>query len=932
MVAPSIESQQDAMQRPPLPTPSQSGIFRLPEQLKSTSTGGEAHPSKAAKVAIPRLRKDAESSPADHAKQFGTMAEKLVDYETLLLELSAKVNEKDADRIRKALEKETSKDMDDIKSDAPTATGTELESEFSGGESEVSGGVGSTGAVDRVEEDFNRNEESRATGFMGKNSEVTWMQRLRQENRLASPTQLGDERTFQERSGGASALFDDQRGQNSGPPLPDVYKEYTVAESSYHLDDFGVSVPDTVDPYEVPPKETADSLFGVYMTTVHPSFPLIGKVTFASQYRRFFGGPRINPGPKWLSILNLIFAISARYSHLIEAPWRGDERDHLIYFTRARMLSMNDDTLFAHPDLQQIQIEGLMAFYLTATNQINRAWTISGMATRAAVGLGLNMRNESTRTPDTSKEIRYREVVNFLYTPEAMAMSWAKIQDTIVYLEDRLDTWLADLPSGFDFTRKQREQTFLQQRISLGFYFYGARITVNRPCLCRLDRKIPRQSDKSKEFNRQRAATCIDAARAMLDLIPDQPNAIGLNKLSPWWCILHFMVQATTVLMLELSFRADHMPEQAESVLIASKKGVRWLYQMSENSIAAGRAWKLCDTLLRDAAPKVGGSVDDMPTERTAAPTAFDMDPSLQLNPAVDLSFAPSTMSRFPAMQGQLNVPLFTGFDQYMPSQTGLTQPGDYYPITAEMDFLTDEFHNQIQGQPGYISSTATGNSTGTTVTETDTNGCSTLYTPVTTPVCQTTLSGMGQLPITVTACSQYVTFSTSTSTEIPVSTVSGSPMGANVAYFLADWRVIASGVVPNNVTVEDCVQGSGGQDCSTSTESWSVTTETYDVPFTSTITFEGMVTGPAILALGNGLYTTTIDASITQPLSINTVIITATPSPRPSIVRIGGVTTTVTIRSTVTSTVEVVNAYTPGPSTVASVQTAASVNTSAVV
>lgn len=230
------------------------------------------------------------------------------------------------------------------------------------------------------------------------------------------------------------------------------------------------------------------------------------------------------------------------------------------------------------------------------------------------------------------------------------------------------------------------------------------------------------------------------------------------------------------------------------------------------------------------------------------------------------------------------------------------------------------------------VSSTATGNSTGTTVTETDTNGCSTLYTPVTTPVCQTTLSGMGQLPITVTACSQYVTFSTSTSTEIPVSTVSGSPMGANVAYFLADWRVIASGVVPNNVTVEDCVQGSGGQDCSTSTESWSVTTETYDVPFTSTITFEGMVTGPAILALGNGLYTTTIDASITQPLSINTVIITATPSPRPSIVRIGGVTTTVTIRSTVTSTVEVVNAYTPGPSTVASVQTAASVNTSAVV
>lgn len=37
---------------------------------------------------------------------------------------------------------------------------------------------GSLDAIDLVEEDLNRNERTRATGFFGKNSEVAWMQKL----------------------------------------------------------------------------------------------------------------------------------------------------------------------------------------------------------------------------------------------------------------------------------------------------------------------------------------------------------------------------------------------------------------------------------------------------------------------------------------------------------------------------------------------------------------------------------------------------------------------------------------------------------------------------------------------------------------------------------------------------------------------------------
>jgi hypothetical protein len=121
----------------------------------------------------------------------------------------------------------------------------------------------------------------------------------------------------------------------------------------------------------MPPRNVADKLFEDYLDTIHPVFPILGRTLFSAQYRNFFDNSA-RPGDKWLAILNLIFAIASYHAHLMHAPWRGDERDHLVYLARARALSMNSDTLFTHPDLQQVQVEALMAFYLLSTDQINR--------------------------------------------------------------------------------------------------------------------------------------------------------------------------------------------------------------------------------------------------------------------------------------------------------------------------------------------------------------------------------------------------------------------------------------------------------------------------------------------------------------------------------------------------------------------------------
>lgn len=246
--------------------------------------------------------------------------------------------------------------------EADTDMDDELETEIDDDEDEETyalARVGSTGSMDNIKEDFNRTAASRATGFMGKNSELTWMQRLR------SHAEFGAEV-----SEGTEPFLGHIDTSNNVASLQEPSLQ-PLSESTYHCDDLSMLILDHVDPYAVPPRHVADSLFKSYLETVHPAFPIIGRTTFLNQYRTYYS-KNVQAGPDWLAILNLIFAIGARYSHLIQADWKGDEKEHLIYFTRARTLGFKADSIFDHAGLQRIQIAGLMAFYLTAINQINR--------------------------------------------------------------------------------------------------------------------------------------------------------------------------------------------------------------------------------------------------------------------------------------------------------------------------------------------------------------------------------------------------------------------------------------------------------------------------------------------------------------------------------------------------------------------------------
>jgi hypothetical protein len=227
-----------------------------------------------------------------------------------------------------------------------------------------------------------------------------------------------------------------------------------------------------------------------------------------------------------------------------------------------------------------------------------------------------------------------------LYSPEALQSPWASTEFIIQSLMLEIDSWFINLPPAYDFTSTQTSQCSISQRIGLAFLFYSTKIGITRPCLCRL-KEAESENDKTHEFCNKIAAECVEAACHMLTLFPDAPDAALLYRTAPWWCTLHYLMQAVTVLLLELAFRAQHVPEKAILVSKAAKKALDWLSILSKTSLAAERAWKLCDGFLRRLAPQIGINVNDSPShEESPRDTLFSdtADPMGMEDPTGDFS------------------------------------------------------------------------------------------------------------------------------------------------------------------------------------------------------------------------------------------------------------------------------------------------------
>lgn len=148
------------------------------------------------------------------------------------------------------------------------------------GDADVSAEVGSSAGTGPLNEDHMRDEMARATGFVGKASEVEWFRKLHthpphareKADTCEAPGQHAE--TSTERSAAS-------RPRQAGAPSPSLMH---TKSASFYLDDEWLEVDLESDPFELPPFDEAERLLQTYMKSCYSSFPILGKKAFLRQF------------------------------------------------------------------------------------------------------------------------------------------------------------------------------------------------------------------------------------------------------------------------------------------------------------------------------------------------------------------------------------------------------------------------------------------------------------------------------------------------------------------------------------------------------------------------------------------------------------------------------------------------------------------------
>jgi hypothetical protein len=191
-----------------------------------------------------------------------------------------------------------------------------------------------------------------------------------------------------------------------------------------------------------------------------------------------------------------------------------------------------------------------------------------------------------------------RQVVEALYAPDVSQYLPTDPEIVITDLNIKADVWLTKLPSAFKFMDEKRATDRDYRCLRLGLQYYSAKILISKPCLHSLDWS----SAGDHRFYEKTGDSCVEAACHMLGLFPAAFDATWLTEVAPWWSVLHYLVQATTVLLIRVSVSAD----SSRNLRHALDKAATWLSGMSLKDLASQRAYAVCASLLEQLDPMAG--------------------------------------------------------------------------------------------------------------------------------------------------------------------------------------------------------------------------------------------------------------------------------------------------------------------------------------
>lgn len=194
--------------------------------------------------------------------------------------------------------------------------------------------------------------------------------------------------------------------------------------------------------------------------------------------------------------------------------------------------------------------------------------------------------------------ILIREAIDNIYASGQGSKPWFMIEATIAALDARANRWLHSLPSCYQF-QGEVGPGLSRERVGLAFIFFSAKLFISQPCI--LQFFLGPTHDVilcGHEARSSMATVCVQAATDILHLLPDEPDAHWLYETCPWWCFLHYLMQAVSVCLAAVFVSPRSASDASLSMEAAVSKAMRWLSSISSTDPSSEEALRICTDIV----------------------------------------------------------------------------------------------------------------------------------------------------------------------------------------------------------------------------------------------------------------------------------------------------------------------------------------------
>ncbi|KAL2817023.1 fungal-specific transcription factor domain-containing protein [Aspergillus cavernicola] len=189
------------------------------------------------------------------------------------------------------------------------------------------------------------------------------------------------------------------------------------------------------DMFTLPSPEGTLTLIHRYFADTGLLFPYIHPPAFFETYSQLMNNSK-RIRRTWLGLLNIILAMAKLTAVSGLSPAETCLSESAVYYRRAVNLCKGE--ILRGTTLEVVQYLLLMGQYLQGTQKSVQAWTIHGLAVKAALQLGLHSKDASTAFPPLEQEIRKRTWFGCVVLDRALSMTFgrpAAIPDCYVQLD-----------------------------------------------------------------------------------------------------------------------------------------------------------------------------------------------------------------------------------------------------------------------------------------------------------------------------------------------------------------------------------------------------------------------------------------------------------------------------------------------------------------